>query len=804
MDSLINDVRYAFRALLRRPGFTAVAVITLALGIGANTAIFSVVHGVLLEPLPYVESDRLVALRQSNLTANVAQPDAQISPGNFLEWQRQNTTFSSLAAYRTVSYNLTGDGNPERLLSARVSSDLFKLLGAQPIWGRDFLAEEDQPGHDKVVIISQGLWHRRFGGWGDVLGKSLKLDGEDFTIVGVMPASFRLPDQRERELWTPIAFKDSEQTLYQARYIDAIGRLRPEASVAQAQSEMNAIATRLAQEHPEANAGWTVKVKPLLDFVVGDVKVILWVLFGAVALVLLISCANVTNLLLARATTRQKEMAVRAALGASRWAIVRQLATESLLLALLGALAAWPLATWGLRALLAAAPQDLPRLASVTIDNRALLFTLGITLLTAFIFGLAPALQTLRFDIGVKDASHQRSRSVRQQRIGNVLIASEVALALMLLAGGGLLLRTVWRLNRVDPGFDVHNTLAVTIQLPQKKYAAPDQIARFSSQLAQQVSTLPGVEATGVARILPIVHDLPTAFYFDGYARPKDNELPQTNYSAVSPGYFKAMGIPLIAGRPFTDRDTQDGARVAIISQTLARHYFPDGDAIGKRINVNTGPEAYREIVGIVGDVKQNGLTKETKPHTYEPFAQAPNQFMTLIVRSSTDPSSLVPAIRGKVLALDSELPLQRVTTLDRVIANSIRQQRFTSLVLSVFAGVALLLAAAGLYGVISYSVAQRTHELGIRVALGAQVKDVMQLVLRQGMTFVIAGEVIGIAGAFALTRLLGGLLFGVTPTDATTFVVVTVVLTLVALVACYIPARRATKVDPLVALRYE
>jgi putative ABC transport system permease protein len=801
MDKLWKDMRYAMRALLRRPGFTAVAVITLALGIGANTAIFSVVHGVLLKPLPYPDSDRLVALRQSN---NPAQPDTQVAPGNFLEWQRQNTTFASLAAYRTVSYNLTSDGNPERLLAGRVSFGLFKLLGAQPLWGRDFLAEDDQPGHEKVVIISEGLWHRRFGGWGDVLGKTLKLDGEDFVIVGVMPAAFRLPDQRERELWTPLAFKDSEKTLYQARYIEAIARLKPDASVAQAQSEMTTIAARLAQEHPDANAGWTINVKPLIDFVIGDVKVILWVLFGAVALVLLISCANVTNLLLARATTRQKEMAVRAALGAGRGAIIRQLATESLLLALLGALAAWPLASWGLRALLAAAPPDLPRLATVTIDNRALLFTLGIALLTAFIFGLAPALQTLKFDLGLNETGHQRSRSVRQQRIGNLLIASEVALALMLLVGGGLLLRTVWQLNRVDPGFNVHNALAVTLQLPEKKYAAPQQLANFSTQLVQQVSTLPGVEATGVARILPIVHDLPTGFYFEGRPRENDNNLPQTNYSAVSPGYFKAMGIPLIAGRAFTEHDTQDAPRVAIVSQALAQRFFPNGDAIGKRINVQTGPESYREIVGIVGDVKQNGLTREIKPHTYEPFAQAPNQFMTLIVRSSTDPSALVPAIRGEVLALDSELPLQRVTTLDRVIANSIRQQRFTSIVLSAFAGVALLLAAAGLYGVISYSVAQRTHELGIRVALGAQVKDVMRLVLRQGMTFVIAGEVIGICGALMLTRLLGGLLFGVTPTDGITFIAVAIVLTLVALLACYIPARRATKVDPLVALRYE
>jgi putative ABC transport system permease protein len=803
MDSLLKDVRYAMRSLLRRPGFTAIAIITLALGIGANTAIFSVVHGVLIQPLPYPEPDRLVALRQSNLTTTPAQPDAQVSPGNFLEWQRQSTSFSDLAAYRTVSYNLTGDGNPERLLAGRVSVGLFKLLGAQPLAGRDFVAEEDQPGREKVVIISEGLWLRRFGGSPDAVGKSLKLDGEDYAIVGVMPAGFRLPDQRERELWTPIAFKDNERTLHYARYIEAIGRLKTDVSPGQANAEMAAIAARLEQEHPDANTGWTIRITPLLDFVVGDVKNVLWVMFGAVALLLLIACANVANLLLARAATRQKEIAVRAALGAGRTRILRQLATESFVLALLGAAAAWPLASWGLKALLASAPADLPRVATISIDTRALLFTLTIALLTAFLFGLAPALQVLKFDfdLALKD---QRSRNVRQQRIGNLLIAGEVALALMLLIGGGLLLRTVWRLNHVDPGFDEENALAVTIQLPQKKYAAPQQVARFSEQLIQQVATLPGVEATGVARILPIVHDLPTGFYFEGYARAKDNELPQTNYSAVSPGYFKAMGIPLVAGRAFTDHDTESAPRVAIVSRTLAQRYFPNGDAIGKRINVNTGPESYREIVGIAGDVKQNGLSKETRPHAYEPFAQAPNQFMTLIVRSSTDPGSLVPAIRGKVLAIDSELPLQRTVTLDRMIANSIRQQRFTSLVLSVFAGVALLLAAAGLYGVISYSVAQRTHELGIRVALGAQVKDVMQLILRQGMTFVIAGEVAGIIGAFALTRLLSGLLFGVTPTDAATFIGVTAGLTFVALLACYIPARRATKVDPLVALRYE
>ncbi len=803
METLIKDIRYAIRTLIRRPGFAAVAVITLALGIGANTAIFSVVYGVLLRPLPYPDPDRLVALRESNLAR---QPDAQIAPGNFLDWQRQNTVFSHLAAYRTVSYNLTGDGPPERLLAGRASTGLFTMLGTQPILGREFLLEENQPGREKVVLIGQGLWQRRFGTDPNIIGKTLNLSGENYTVVGVMPDDFRLPDHRERELWTPIAFKDSEKTLHHARYIEAIGRLKPGVALSQAQAEMAAIASRLSQQYPEANAGWSVRASPVLDFVVGDAKTILWVLFSAVGLVLLIACANVTNLLLARATTRQKEIAIRVALGAGRLRIVRQLATESLLLALVGGLAAWPLAVWGLKALLAVAPPDLPRLAAVTIDLRALLFTLSITLLTGLFFGLAPALQLTKVNANrtLKDAGSEGNRGIRQQLIGNLLIASEVALALMLLVGGGLLLRTVWRLHGVNPGFDDRNALAVTLQLSEKKYADDQQVALFSQQLVQQVSTLPGVQAAGVARILPIMHDLPTGFYVEGRPREPDNQLPQTNYSAVSPDYFKAMGIPLVAGRAFTDHDLQNAARVAIVSETLAHRFFPNENAIGKRINVTTGPERFREIVGVVGDVKQKGLTQETAPHTYEPFAQAPNQFMTLIVRTRSDPSAQVPAIRRKVLELDNELPLQRVITLDKVISNSIRQQRFTSVVLSVFAGVSLLLAAAGLYGVISYSVAQRTHELGIRMALGAKVTDVLRLVLKQGMTFVLLGEAIGLVGAFALTRLLSGLLFGVTPTDAATLIAVTVGLTVVALLACYIPARRATKVDPLVALKYE
>jgi putative ABC transport system permease protein len=619
-----------------------------------------------------------------------------------------------------------------------------------------------------------------------------------------MPDGFRLADQREREIWTPIAFTENERNLHHARYTEAIARLRPGVTLDQAQAEMTAIAGRLSQEHPATNEGWTVKVAPVLDFAVGDARRILWLLFSAVGLVLLIACANVTNLLLARAATRQKEMAIRVALGAGRLRIVRQLVTESLLLALLGAIAGWPLAVWGLKVLLAVTPADLPRLDAVTIDNRALLFTLAITVITGMIFGLAPALQLANTNANqnLKVGGSEGNRGVAGGRIGSLLIAAEVAIAVVLLVGSGLLLRTIWQLRQINPGFDDHNALAVTLQLSEKKYADAARVASFSKQLEQQVVALPGVQATGVARILPIAHDLPAGFYVEGRPREPDNQLPQTNYSAVSGAYFGAMRIPLLAGRVFNDRDDLQSPRVAIVSAELAQRVFAGESAIGKRINVTTGPESFREIVGVVGDVKQKGLAQETRPHVYEPFAQAPDPFMTLVVRTAGNPSAIVPAIRAKVFELDHELPLQRVTTLDKLISSSIRQQRFASAVLSVFAGVALVLALAGLYGVISYSVAQRTRELGIRVVLGAQVTDVVGLVLKQGMTFVLIGEVAGIAGAFALTRLIGGLLFGVSPTDAKTFVTVAVSLFLVALIACYVPARRATKVDPLVALR--
>ena len=800
MDALIKDVRFALRALARRPGFTALAVITLALGIGANTAIFSVVYGVLLRPLDYPQPEQLVTLRESHLK----QPDAQVAPGNFLDWQRQNTVFSDLAAYRTVSYNLTGDGDPERLLAGRVTAGIFKTLGVQPILGREFSMEEDQPGRDKVVIIGAGLWQRRFGSEPSVIGKTLKLSGEHFTVIGVMPQYFRLPDQRQRELLTPIAFTDTEKGLHHARYFEAVARLKPGTTLDQANAEMAAIAGRLAQEHPDADNGWTIKVAPVLDSIVGEAARNIWMLFGAVALILLIACANVTNLLLARAATRQKEMAIRVALGAGRLRIIRQLATESLLLSFLGAVAGWPIAIWSLSALLKLAPPEVPRLAAITIDYRALLFALGTAVLTGLIFGLAPALQLARTNAGqsLKDGGAEGNPGAAGQRIGNALITAEVAVALVLLIGSGLLLRAIWKLYQIDPGFDQRSALAVTVQLSEKKYADSRQVALFSQQLVQQVSAMPGVEATGVARILPIVHDLTTNFYREGWQYKSEDDGARTNYSAVSPEYFHAMGIPLVAGRTFNERDVQESPRVAIVSASLVRMHFQNENPIGKRINVTMGPESFREIVGVVGDVKQIALRGLNRPHVYEPFVQAPDHFMTLVVRTSVDPESLVPSIRSKVLALDPELPLQRVTTLEKIVSNSIRDARFVSTLLSVLAGLALVLTLAGVYGVISYSVAQRTRELGIRVALGAQSRDVFRLVLVRGMSFVLIGEVIGLLAAYRVTEDMRLSRFQISSGEIALFVAVAVSLFLVALVACYVPARRATKVDPLIALR--
>jgi len=806
METFIHDIRFGIRMLAKKPMFSIIAVITLALGIGANTAIFSVVNGVLLRPLPFKEPDRLMMIRETKLPQF---PEFSVAPGNFLDWKKQNAVFERLVAYKGSSLNLIGTGDPERLRALNVTEGFFAMLGAQPQLGRDFLAEEDQVGHNNVVILSYGLWQRRFSGDPKILNQTITLNRQAYTVIGVMPATFHFGSgENELDLWTPMAFTEEQAQNHGGHNLVAIGQLKPGVTVDQARAEMSAIAGRLAAQYP-VDIGWDVKIMPLLEFSVRSIKPALLVLLVAVAFVLLIACANVANLLLARAAGRQKEIATRTSLGASRWRIVRQLLTESLLLSLLGGALGLALAKWGMDLLLTLAPPDLPRLNNVSLDGRALAFTATITLLTAVIFGLVPALQCSKPNLNetMKDAGRGSTEGGRRQRIRSTLVVLEVATALVLLVGAGLMIKSFWQLQKVDPGFNPDNALTVQVSLPKTKYPEESQQVAFFQQLIERVATLPGVQSAGAGHVVPLSgNDFVLAFEIDGRPPLQPGATQSTNYYSVSADYFKAMGIPLRRGRVFTERDIKDSPRVAVINETMAKKIFPDEDPIGKRItfdNRQKNPEWF-EIVGIVGDVKQYGLDQVTTMQTYEPYIQQTFPYMTLVVRTTGDPTNLNAAIRSEVLKLDKEQPTTNFKTLNEFFSISIAQQRFSVVLLGVFAVVALVLSAVGIYGVLSYAVTQRTHEIGIRVALGAGRRDVLWLVVGQGMLLTVIGVAGGLGAAFALTRLMASLLFGVTATDAVTFASVPSLLLAVALLACYIPARRATKVDPLVALRYE
>jgi putative ABC transport system permease protein len=800
MGTLLQDLRYGVRMLLKNPGFALVAVIALALGIGANAAIFSVVNAVLLRSLPFDDPDRLIVLRENKPPQF---PEFSVAPGNFLDWQKQNTVFEKLAAIRGSSYNLVDTGEPERLRGARVSAGLFEMLGVKPASGRTFAAEEDQPGHDAVVILSHSLWQRRFGADPNILGRTLTLNASTYTVIGVMAPDFQFPD-RETELFTPVAFDAKQADQHGAHYISAIGRLKPGVTIEQARTEMSAIAARLAQQYPDSNTGWGVSLFKMQEYESRDIKPALLILLGAVALVLLIACANVANLLLARATARQREIAIRTALGASRWRVIRQLLTESVLLALVGGGIGLILAVWGVDLLLALAPEDLPHVKGGTVDARVLGFTILITLLTGIIFGLVPALQSSRPNLNETLKEGGRGTTTGHNRVRSSLVITEVAVALVLLIGAGLLIRSFYRLQQVNPGFNPQNALAVSISLPGKKYPEEEQNAAFFTQLTERVSTLPGVVAVGVAQVLPIQSDYVLGFNIQGRPPDAPGDEPSTNYYAVSPGYFKAMGIPLLRGRLFTEQDKKDAPRVAVINETMAKKFFPNEDPIGKGINVTNGPERFREIVGIVGDVKQYGLDQPTTAQTYEPYLQTPFQNMTLVVRTDGNPAGLTAGVRSQVLSIDKDQPVSRIRTLEQVISESVAKQRFAMLLLGIFAMVALVLAGVGLYGVMSYAVTQRTHEIGIRMALGAQQRDVLKLVVGHGMILALVGVAIGLIASLALTRVMTTLLFGVSATDPLTFLAIPALLAGVALLASFMPARRAMKVDPMVALRYE
>ncbi|HSE19712.1 MAG TPA: ABC transporter permease [Pyrinomonadaceae bacterium] len=808
MKSIFTDIRYGLRSLLKRPGATAIALLTLALGIGVNTAIFSAVDSILLHPLPHKDPERLVSVWEQTPAFGIRQNEA--APANFFDLRNQNQVFEALGAFGPLDINLTGSGEPERLDGQLVSANVFAILGVAPALGRTFLPNEDQPGQEHVVVLSDELWQRRFNRDPSILNRSLTLNGESFTVIGVMPRGFFFP-LRETALWVPWAMEPDQASGRGDHYLRLVARLKPEVTLERANADVTAIGQRLAAEYPRTNEGLGFIVRSMHSDYAGDLRLPILILFGAVGLVLLIACANVANLLLAQATTRRREIAIRIALGARRWTIVRQLLVESLLLAAGGGLLGVLGALWGVQALAKLLPASLSKLQGVNIDARVLLFTFLMSVLTAVVFGGLPALLASRTMPGatLSDVARDIAGGTSGRHVRRVLVVSEVALAVVLLVSAGLLIRSFQLLRQVEPGFTTENALTMRMVLPFPKYAKQEMRTAFYDEALRRVKEVPGVEAAGMITFLPLsFNGMNFSFSVEGRAGPSDMNLPFALFRVVSPDYFRAMGIPLQRGRFFEAHDAPDSTPVVLVNRRLADRFWPGEDAIGKRLKVGPAdsPNAWLTVVGVVGDVRQTGLY-EQKLEFYVPYMQERRSFMAprdLVVRTKADAAVLAGAVRQAVWAVDKDQPVSNVRTLDQVFAAAISQERFQALMLGLFAALALVLACVGLYGVISYSVVQRTHEIGVRMALGAQPVDVLRLVIRQGMLLTFAGLVVGIIAGTFVTRVLSDMLFGVTPRDPLTFAGVPVLLLVVAFLACYVPARRATRIDPLVALRYE
>jgi len=802
MAGLFQDLRYGARTLMKNPAFTLAAVLTLALGIGANTAIFSVVNAVLLRPLPYEDPERLVMIYETNLAKG--WPQFSVSPPNFADWSEQSRVFDGMTGFRGAAFNLTGVAEPERISGMFVSKRFFGMVGVRPLLGRTFTPDEDEPGKENRAVLAYGLWQRRFGGDLGIVGKPLTLNGDAYTVVGVMPAGFALP--RDTEIWAPLSFRPGEMKQRGSHYMSVLARLKPGVTLETAQTEMSAIAGRLEKEYPDSNSGWGARVVPLLEQAVAGIRPALLTLLGAVGFVLLIACANVANLLLARAEARRREMAVRAALGAGRPRLIRQLLTECVLLALVGGGLGLLLAVWGIDALRALEPADLPRLKEIRVDLAVLGFTAAASLVTGLIFGLAPAIQISRTDLNVTLREGERgSGGSSRGRVRGALVVAEIALALVLLIGAGLHLRSLHELQGVDPGFDTANLLTMRVSLPGSKYSAGAQGVSFYRQALERLDGLPGVRSAAAVSSLPLSdYDLIFTFHVEGRPPLPPSEQVSADWHAVSRDYFRTMGIPLVRGRFFTERDDASAPRVAIINETMARRTWPGEDPIGRRISIGIGPEALREVVGVVKDVKQSGLDADIAMQVYEPYPQQAWQSMFFVLRAESVPEDLSASARRAILDVDKDQPVFGIRTMDQILSGATAQRRFNMLLLCLFAAVALALAAVGVYGVIAYSVAQRTHEIGIRMALGAQRRDVLGMVARQGLPLAVMGIASGLAGAAAVTRLMTSLLFGVSATDPATVTATALLMAAVAALACYIPARRATKVDPMTALRCE
>jgi putative ABC transport system permease protein len=813
MGTLWQDIRYGLRMLVKSPSVSIVATIALALGIGANTAIFSVVNAVLLQPLPFPNSDALMSVWEQNQTRGSGR-NAYSYP-NFFDLRDQNHVFEHIAAYHDSDFTLTGQGQPVMLHGTVASADLFSVLGVKPMLGRTPTAAEDKLTESgRVVVLSERLFASRFNSDPNVINKTITLNGHSLTIIGVMPKGFEFPIQNDPlDLWTTIADdatgKEPVTAQRGAHFLRLIGRLKTGITQTQAQADVDTIGARLAQQYPDTNTNKGIYIEPTLKALVGDVRPALLIMLGAVACVLLIACANVANLLLARAMTRHKEMALRSALGASRLRVVRQLLTESVLLSFAGGVLGLALAVWWSDLLVALGKKDIPRAIQVGLDWRVLGFTLGVTLLTGFVFGLVPALHLSKTDLteSLKEG-RGAGGGARKNRVRGVLVVAELALAVVLLVGAGLLIQSFWRLQHVNSGLQAQNVLTFNVSLPEVRYSTEKQ-ARFYRDLTNRVRSLPGVQSASAALPLPLSGDrFSISFQIDGRpVAPKDE--PVADLFMTEPDYFRTMGIPMLQGRDFNERDDHGSTPVVIVSDKFARQFFPGENPLGKRIQPGISTwenddSTMREIVGVVADIHNRALNIDPKPVYYLPQSQVPLNELSMVVKTSNDPHALINSVTREVEAMDSELPVFGVKTMDEYVSSSVAAPRFNTTLLSIFASVALVLTIIGLYGVMSYSVAQRTNEIGIRMALGAQARDVLGLIVKDGVKIVSVGVLLGIGGALALTRLMESLLFGVTTRDPLTFVAIVGLLSLVAMLACYIPAWRATRVDPLEALRCE